>query len=111
MQWDLGLRGVAVLAALSLGFGVVAGLLVGRRWALRGWAVATATISCFLVGLFTSEAMFGWAPEEDLQPNIDGLSFDEVLLASAITTTLVVVGLRRVRHHKGSHERGRPRGV
>ena len=30
MQWDLGLQGLAVLAALSLGFGVMAGLLVGH---------------------------------------------------------------------------------
>ena len=35
----------------------------------------------FLVaGLITSEVWFGWATEEELQPNIDGLSFDEVLL-------------------------------
>ena len=25
--------------------------------------------------------MFGWATEDDLQPNIDGLSLDEVLFA------------------------------
>jgi hypothetical protein len=34
----------------------------------------------FVAGLFVSEVWFGWATEEDLQPNIDGLSRDEVLL-------------------------------
>ena len=30
MHWDLGLQGLAVLAAMSLGFGVIAGLIVGK---------------------------------------------------------------------------------
>jgi hypothetical protein len=96
MQWDLGLQGVAVLVAMSLGFGVLAGLLVGRdldhrlRWAAVTW------VACFAVGLFTSEVWFGWADEEELQPNYDGLSFDEVLLSGVVTTALVVLVARRV---------------
>jgi hypothetical protein len=43
-----------------------------------------AAITYFLSGLFISEVWFGWATEEDLQPNIDGLSFDEVLLIGLI---------------------------
>jgi hypothetical protein len=38
----------------------------------------------FLGGLFVSEVMFGTAPEAELQPNIDGLSFDEALLGGLI---------------------------
>lgn len=38
----------------------------------------------FAAGLFISEVWFGWADEEDLQPNYDGLSFDEVLLIAPL---------------------------
>jgi hypothetical protein len=51
------------------------------------------------VGLFTSEVIFGWATEEDLQPNIDGLSRDEVLLSSVLTMTLVVLVMRYLARH------------
>jgi hypothetical protein len=77
MRWDLGPEGLAVLLAISLCFGVFAQLVAGRatRWM---WLIATAL---YLVGgLFISEVWFGWATQAELQPNIDGLSFDEVLL-------------------------------
>jgi hypothetical protein len=35
VEWDLGLQGLAVLAVISLGFGVIAGLIVGRGVAYR----------------------------------------------------------------------------
>jgi hypothetical protein len=104
MQWDLGLEGVFVLAAISLGFGVLAGLLVGRGWTFRLVATAVTTIASFGVGLLTSEWVFGWATEEELQPNVDGLSRDEVLLSSLLTTAAVVLimrylaGRREARH-------------
>ncbi len=82
MQWDLGPQGLAVLGAMSLGFGVFAGLVVGKGVAHRLWATAITTVACFGVGLLTSEVLFGWATEEELQPNVDGLSRDEVLLSS-----------------------------
>jgi formate hydrogenlyase subunit 3/multisubunit Na+/H+ antiporter MnhD subunit len=96
MQWDLGLEGVSVLAAISLGFGVLAGLLVGRGWAFRLLATAVTTIASFGVGLLTSEWMFGWATEQELQPNVDGLSRDEVLLSGLLTTAAVVLIMRYV---------------
>lgn len=98
MQWDLGLQGLTVLGAISLGFGVVAGLLVGRGPTYRLWAIVFTTVACFGVGMLTSEWLFGWATEEDLQPNIDGLSRDEVLLSSLLTTAAVVVLMRYVAH-------------
>jgi hypothetical protein len=49
MQWDLGLQGMAVLAAISLGFGVLAGLLVGRSTAFRLRAGAITSVACFVV--------------------------------------------------------------
>jgi hypothetical protein len=94
MQWDLGLEGVSLLAGISLGFGVLAGLLVGRDWAYRLMATAVTTIASFGVGLLTSEWMFGWATEEELQPNVDGLSRDEVLLSSLLTTAAIVLVMR-----------------
>jgi hypothetical protein len=101
MQWDLGFQGLAVLGAISLGFGVMAGLVVGKGWAFRLLATATTTVACFVVGLVTSEVLFGWATEEDLQPNIDGLSRDEVLLAGLLTTAVVVLVMRYAAHRSG----------
>lgn len=94
MEWDLGREGLAALGAMSLGFGVFAGLVVGKGLAYRLLGTALTTVACFGVGLVISEAMFGWATEEELQPNIDGLSRDEVLLSSVLTTAVVVLVMR-----------------
>ena len=107
MQWDLGLQGLAVLGAMSLGFGVFAGLVVGRGMAHRLWATAITTVACFGVGLLTSEVLFGWATEEELQPNIDGLSRDEVLMSSVLTTVVVVLVMRYLAHRSGDQSRHR----
>ncbi|MFE6507979.1 hypothetical protein ACFVDI_17145 [Nocardioides sp. NPDC057767] len=90
---------------MSLGFGVVAGLVVGKDVAHRLWAAAITTIACFGVGLITSEMLFGWATEEELQPNIDGLSRDEVLLSSVLTTIVVVLVMRYLRRRAGGQKR------
>lgn len=104
MQWDLGLQGLAVLAAMSLGFGVVAGLIVGKGLAYRLLATGITAVACFGIGLVTSEVLFGWATEEELQPNIDGLSRDEVLLSSVLTTAAVVLVMRFLAHRAGNHK-------
>ena len=92
MEWDLGLTGLGVLALMSLAFGLIAHvvLLALRRSPTRWlWAIASATF--FVAGVFISEVMFGWATAEDLQPNIDGLSFDEVLLFGLVPGIVAVV--------------------
>jgi Na+/proline symporter len=89
VQWDLGLQGVAVLTVMSLGFGVFAQLLFWSRTTRWVWLLGSAAF--FVVGLFISEVWFGWATEADLQPNIDGLSFDEVLLGFAVGIPVVLV--------------------
>jgi hypothetical protein len=90
VRWDLGLKGVALLAALSLGFGVIAQLLLWSRTTLRKvWVLASAAF--FVAGLLISEVWFGWATQQELQPNIDGLSFDEVLLGYAVGIPVVLV--------------------
>ncbi len=94
MQWDLGLQGVELLVAMSLGFGVLAQLIAGKRTTRWVWLIASA--AAFVGGLLTSEVWFGWATEEDLQPNIDGLSFDEALLGALVSAIVAVLVTRFV---------------
>lgn len=98
MEWDLGLQGLGVLVLMAVGLGLIVQLLAGRdsnRWL---WLI-TAGIY-FVGGLFTSEVWFGWATEEELQPNIDGLSFDEVLLFGMVLGAVIVTVSRRLGHRK-----------
>lgn len=101
MQWDLGPQALVVLGVISLGFGLFAGLFVGKGTGYRLLATAITAVACFGVGLITSEWLFGWATEEELQPNIDGLSRDEVLLSSVLTTAVVVLVMRLLARRAG----------
>jgi hypothetical protein len=97
VEWDLGVAGIGVLALLAIGFGVVAQLLFwGRGW----WIGAVAAGLSFVAGILISEVWFGWATGEDLQPNIDGLSFDEVLLGFLVGLPVLVV-VRLVARRRG----------
>ncbi len=102
MQWDLGLKGVGLLIAMSIGFGIIAQLVQGRATTRWLWLIATA--GYFVGGLLISEVWFGWATQEELQPNIDGLSFDEVLLLGLIPGIVTVLVtryvMRRTRRHR-----------
>jgi len=89
MHWDLGANGLLYLAAMSIVFGLIAQLLSWR--AGPKWLWAAVTVVYFGVGLLVSEVWFGWATEEDLQPNIDGLSRDEVLLIGLVPVAAAVV--------------------
>jgi hypothetical protein len=81
MQYDLGLQGLAILAACAVGFGVVAEI-VGRS--ATAWIGVIAGLGWFVGGLFFSEVLFATATETDIQPIIDGLAFDESLLGGLI---------------------------
>jgi len=99
MEWDLGLKGVALLVMMSLGFGIIAQFVAGR--ATTGWLWLIASTAYFVGALFTSEIWFGWATEEDLQPNFDGLSLDEALLLGlifGIVAVLITTYVTRRRH-------------
>jgi hypothetical protein len=101
MQWDLGLQGLGLLVVMSLGFGAAAHLVVGR--VTTRWLGLIGAATYFVSGLFISEVWFGWATEAELQPNIDGLSFDEVLLIGLVPSILVVLVtwyVTRSRHHR-----------
>ena len=89
MEWDLGLQGIGVLLVMSVAFGVLTQLVFwghATRWL---WLATSALM--FAIGLFVSEGLFGWATEVELQPNIDGLSFDEVLLSFLVGGVVVLV--------------------
>ncbi len=107
MQWDLGLQGVGLLLGMSLGFGLLAAVVAGRKKRTTGWLWLIAAGTFFVAGLLTSEVWFGWATEEDLQPNVDGLSFDETLLFGLLAGIAAVVVTRLgSRHRHGSPRRG-----
>jgi hypothetical protein len=110
MDWDLGSRGLLYLAAMSIVFGLLAQLLAWRAAPKWLWALVSAIY--FGVGLFVSEVWFGWATEEDLQPNIDGLSRDEVLLIGLVPVAVAVIvtrwtARRHARHVRDEHEGSR----
>ncbi len=101
MQWDLGLQGLGLLIVMSLGFGVIAQVVMGK--ATTRWLWLIAAVGYFVGGLLISEVWFGWATQEELQPNVDGLSFDEVLLIGLVPGIVTVVATRyatrRTRRH------------
>lgn len=99
MEWDLGVVGILTLAGMALAFGLVVQLLVGRGSTPWLWAIASGVF--FVAGLLTSEVWFGEATEEELQPNVDGLSFDEVLLIGVLAGIAAVIVARRLTKHQG----------
>lgn len=112
MQWDLGFKGVGLLLAMSAGFGLAAALIAG--WGTTRWLGVIAAATYFAAGILVSEVWFGWATEEDLQPNIDGLSFDEALLLAPLAGIVSIVATRyvtrRLRRHRADESR-RPPGA
>ena len=90
MQFDMGIYGLGILVAMSLGFGLVMQLL-GAAWR---WEWVVAAIGWFVGGLFMSEVMFATATVDEIQPIIDGLAFDEALLGGLVAG-LVVVAVTR----------------
>jgi hypothetical protein len=109
MQWDLGILGVVLLLAMSLAFGLLAPLVAGRAKTTTRWLWLIAAGAFMVAGLLTSEVWFGWATEEDLQPNIDGLSFDETLLFGLLAGIVSVVITRHVMRRRLRH-RAEPHG-
>jgi MFS family permease len=100
VEWDLGLQGLGVLALMSLAFGAIAHLVAAKS--TTRWVGVIGAAAYFICGLLISEVWFGWATEEELQPNVDGLSFDEVLLLATLPGLVAVFVLRyvaRKRHH------------
>jgi hypothetical protein len=87
--WDLGVQGAAVLLVMSLAFGAITQVVFWNHATRWLWLITAAAM--FVVGLFVSEGLFGWATEEELQPNIEGLSFDEVAVTFLVGIVVVLV--------------------
>lgn len=82
MQFDLGSTAQVIVAFFALGFGAVAQLIVGDRASRWLWVVAAAG---WVVGaVFMSEVLFATATQDEIQPIIDGLAFDEALLGGLV---------------------------
>jgi uncharacterized membrane protein YhhN len=98
VEFDLGLQAMAILVGLSLAFGIIAQVILGgdTRWI---WLIGA--IGYFIGGLIASEVIFSWATVAELQPQIDGLSFDEALLGGfvvGVPVVLLVWWVSRRRH-------------
>jgi hypothetical protein len=81
---------------------VVAYAIAGR--VTTRWLPLIATAGFFTLGLLISEVFFGWATEKDLQPNIDGLSRDEVLLGVIPALAAILLVRRWAAHRSGQRQ-------
>ena len=103
MQFDLGVQGLGILIAVSLVFGVLAQVVLGRGTTRWMWLIGA--VAWFVGGLVASEVVWGTATEQELQPIIDGLALDESLLGGFVVGVPVVlvtwyVARRRNRLHQ-----------
>ena len=89
MVFDMGVTGLGIVAALALGFGAVAQLITWRTGTRWMWLIAAA--AWFVGGVFVSEVMFATHTEDEIQPIIDGLAFDEALLGGLVVGLAVAI--------------------
>ena len=90
MNYDLGLQGLTLLLVPALLFGLLAQLVVWRSATHWMWLIGAT--AWFLGGLFASEVLYGAeTTEQNLQPLIDGLLWDEALFGGLVTGLLAVV--------------------
>ena len=99
MHYDLGLQGLGIVIGLSLAFGLIIQLLFWRS--TPHWLWIVGALAYFAGGLFVSEVMFATATEADIQPIIDGLAFDETLLAGLMCGVAAVAATYLVRRVVG----------
>jgi hypothetical protein len=99
MEWDLGLWGLGLLVGMGAVFAFAIRLI--ERDEARPWMWLADAAIYVVAAILVSEAWFGWATEEDLQPNIDGVSFDEVFLLATLAAGGVAALVRWMQHHAG----------
>ncbi len=88
-QYDLGSTAQVILIFFAIGFGAVAQLVMGKR--ATGWLWLTGALGWIAGSVFVSEVLFATATEEEIQPIVDGLAFDEALLGGLVGGLLAVV--------------------
>ena len=90
MNVDLGLQGWALLVIPALGFGLVAQLVFWKR--ATHWLWLVGAVAWIVGGFVASEVVFGAeTTEENIQPLIDGLAWDEALLGGLATGIAAVL--------------------
>ena len=90
MNYDLGLQGLVLLIIPALAFGLVAQLIVWKS--ATHWMWLIGAVAWFLGGLFASEVLYGSeVTEQNLQPLIDGLLWDEALIGGLVTGIVAVL--------------------
>jgi hypothetical protein len=90
MNYDLGLQGLALLIIPAIAFGLVAQLIVWRS--ATHWMWLIGAVAWFIGGLFASEVLYGSeVTEQNLQPLVDGLLWDEALIGGLVTGLIVVL--------------------
>ena len=101
MNVDLGVQGWALLIIPGLVFGAIAQALfwkAGPRWL---WLVGA--VAWIVGGFVASEVIFGSeTTEENLQPLINGLLWDEAMIGGllvGLVTVFATVFLFRRQHH------------
>jgi hypothetical protein len=108
VDWDLGLEGLLLLAAASIGVGLVTQLVFAPSAPLRLWI--TVSVVYFVVGVWITDAWFGWT-------TTDELSFEDLLLIAlapmpaVVLVTRSIVGKhapRATKAHKPARDRRHP---
>jgi hypothetical protein len=105
----MGLQGLGILLVISLAFGVLAQIVLGRRTTRWLWLIAAA--GWFVGGLVASEVVWGSMTEDEIQPIIDGLAFDEALLGGLIGGVVAVGVAWLVARLRRPQRPGRPLAV
>jgi hypothetical protein len=101
VNFDLGLQGLGTLVVMSLVFGAVAQVVLGRGTTPWMWLIGAT--AWFFGGLFASEVVFSSATVDELQPIIDGLALDESMLGGLLLGVPVVLVTWYVTRHGGAH--------
>ncbi len=89
MKFEIELAGLGLLAVISLAYGVIAQVVLGKATTRWLWLIAAA--AWFAGGLFASEVVWGTLTETDIQPIIAGLALDESLLGGLVAGVLAVL--------------------
>jgi len=90
MNFDLGIQGLALLIIPALLFGLIAQVIVWRT--ATHWMWLIGAVAWFLGGLFASEVLLGAeTTEENYQPLINGLLWDEALFGGLLVGIVAVV--------------------
>jgi hypothetical protein len=101
MVYNLEPAGLGLLIVMSLLFGVIAQLLIGRH--ATHWMWLIGAVAWFVGGLFFSEVVFGTMTAGEIQPIISGLALDESALGGLLVGVPVVLVTWYLTRHTPQH--------